>query len=181
LRGGSLAAVGALAGCIGAGEGTAGDGSGGGETGGGSGTTTTDGSDGLVLSTLDVAGSPGGEVTVDPSGTVTLLDFFATWCAPCKPQMAHIREVEARFPDVHFLSITSERDREAIRSFWTEYEGTWPVAQDPELRATSKYNAGQLPTMLVVDAEGNEVWRHVGLSSAEDIAEELRAAGATEA
>lgn len=137
------------------------------------------GEDRLTLSTLDVAGSPGDRVVVEPPGAVTLLDFFATWCKPCEPQMKHLRTVHERFPGVHLLSITSQRDEAAIRRFWGEYEGTWPVAQDPELRATTRYDAGRLPTLVVLDRDGKEVWRHVGLAASDRIAEKLRTAGAT--
>jgi thiol-disulfide isomerase/thioredoxin len=160
LGGGAAVLGGALAGCVG---------------------SLTGGSEGLTLRTLDVGGSTGGEVVVEPSGSVTLLDFFATWCAPCKPQMKHLRSVHEQYPGVHLVSITSERDEGAIHSFWREYDGTWPVALDPELKATSKYGADSLPTMVVTDPEGSETWRHRGLSAADTIATKLEAAGATTA
>lgn len=136
--------------------------------------------EGLTVSTLSVGGSPGGTVPVKPDGTVTLLDFFATWCAPCKPQMAGLREIRRRFQEVHMLSITNEDDEAAVRSFWRDYEGTWPVAMDPDLTTNTKYGAHQMPTLLVLDTEGREVWRHVGLAATDSIAEKLRTAGAEE-
>ena len=136
------------------------------------------GSRGLSLEALDVAGSPGGTVPVAPSGTVTLLDFFATWCAPCKPQMRSLRALHAQHGDVHLLSITTESDDDAIREFWRTYEGTWPVAKDPELRATEEFSVGGIPTLIVLDPEGEEVWRHVGLAAREDVEAALTDAGA---
>ncbi len=152
------AATGALAGCLGP-------------------LSDAGGTDGLTLDTLAVGDSPGDSVPVAPD-RVTLLDFFATWCAPCKPQMAELRAIDEGFPEVHLLSITSERDEAAVRSFWTEYEGTWPVALDPDLEAASRYEAGRVPTMIVLDADGEEQWRHSGLAAAATIADELAAAGA---
>ncbi|PSQ17264.1 TlpA family protein disulfide reductase [Halobacteriales archaeon QS_8_69_26] len=169
-----LAAAGAtvtgLAGCLGAsGDGSPGDA-------GGDGGDAAD-SDRLSLPTLDVGGSPGGEVVVNPAGTVTLLDFFATWCAPCKPQMENLRGIRERFPELHMLSITNEDDEAAVREFWRDYEGTWPVAMDPDLQTNPKYDASQVPTLIVLDAVDEEVWRHVGLAGEDDVAEQLRAAG----
>ncbi|WP_299270129.1 TlpA family protein disulfide reductase [Halorientalis sp.] len=131
---------------------------------------------GQTLDTLDVGGSPGEAVPVVPDGTVTLLDFFATYCAPCKPQMAELREVRSAFPDVHMLSITWERDATGVRSFWTEYDGTWPVALDPDVETGPTYDVEALPTTLILDAEGTETWRHTGLAEAATMETELEAA-----
>jgi thiol-disulfide isomerase/thioredoxin len=175
LRAGGVVLGGAIAGCVGSLEESGGAPDSG--TNGGEGAATE--KPGIRLQSLSVGGSPGGEVRVDPPGTVTLLDFFATWCAPCKPQMAELRTIEERFGDVHLVSITSERDEDVIRSFWRDYQGTWPVALDPKLVATSKYGANSLPTMVVTDPSGAEVWRHRGLARASKIASQLEAAGAS--
>lgn len=168
LRAGGTALAAGLAGCTSA---LPGGGSGGRR---GNGT----GGDGLQLETLAVGGSPGGSMPVLPAGEVALLDFWATWCAPCKPQMAELRRVREQFPELHMLSITNETDTVAIRSFWREYEGAWPVASDPELETNVELGVTRIPTLLVFDAEGAEVWRHVGLAAAETIAGALREAGA---
>lgn len=157
VRAGAVGVAAALAGCLGGGGGS--------------------GPGGATLQALDVAGSTGGPVAVLPS-EVTLLDYWATWCAPCKPQMAELRTVRESFPDVHMLSITNESDEPAIREFWRQYEGTWPVATDTELRTNERFGVTGMPTLLVFDPEGNEVWRHVGLARAETIADKLRVAGA---
>ncbi|PSQ60713.1 TlpA family protein disulfide reductase [Halobacteriales archaeon SW_7_71_33] len=166
LAGVGAAAVGGLAGCLGAVTD---------DSDGGDGDRSD--YDGLTVDTLSVAGSPGDAVPVAPE-RVTLLDFFATWCAPCKPQMAELRAVDRQFSDVHLLSITSERDEDAVRSFWREYEGTWPVGVDPDLDVSSEYRAGSVPTMVVLDPAGEQRWRHSGLAAADSIAAELEAAGA---
>ena len=133
-------------------------------------------SDRLRLETVAVSEFSGDETVVTPAGEPALLDFFATWCAPCKPQMAELRTVRSRFPDLHMLSITWEGDTEAVAEFWREYEGTWPVATDPDVETGPAFGVERLPTLLVIDADGAEVWRDVGLSSAETIIEELEAA-----
>ncbi|MEF8776348.1 MAG: TlpA disulfide reductase family protein [Haloarculaceae archaeon] len=133
-------------------------------------------SDTLRLDTLAVGGSPGGNIGLDPPGSPVLLDFFATWCAPCKPQMDHLRTIEGEFDDLRLRSVTRETDREAIASFWRDYEGSWPVAMDPELLAFETYGVTRVPVLVVLDAEGAEVWRHAGLASADSIRSAVREA-----
>ncbi|MEF8783730.1 MAG: redoxin family protein [Haloarculaceae archaeon] len=157
----SLISVGSLAGCTGRGEEAA-----------------TPTPDGPRLETLEVGASPGESVPVEPAREAALLDFFATWCAPCKPQMEELSVVREEFPDLHMLSLTREDDTELVADFWREYEGAWPVAQDPELEAFQEYDVTRIPTLLVLDAEGSEVWRHSGLSAAGDIIDRVNDARA---
>ena len=130
-----------------------------------------DSASGLTLDTLEAPGSPGDTVPVLAEGRVTLLDFWATWCAPCRPQMAELDEVRERYDEaaVHMLGVTNEEDTAAIRSFWETYEGSWPVASDPALRTNDRFDVTRIPTKIVFDPAGEEVWRHVGLAAADTI------------
>ncbi|EMA52231.1 TlpA family protein disulfide reductase [Halococcus salifodinae] len=134
------------------------------------------GADTREIDTVAVAGSPGEAVAIQPQERVSLLDFFGTWCAPCKPQMAHLRTVDERFPDLHLLSITWESEEAVVADFWREYEGTWPVALDPEVRTGERYGVRRIPTLLVLAADGTETWRHVGLAAADTIVTEVERA-----
>jgi Thiol-disulfide isomerase and thioredoxins len=165
------AATGSLSGCLGRQGGGAGSGD---NSGTADASTSTPA--GLRLETLSVGGSPGDRMAVRPAGEPALLDFFATWCAPCKPQMEELRTVRAENSEFHMLSVSRENDRETIESFWREYEGTWPVAQDSRLEAFQRYGVKRIPTLLVLDAGGSEVWRHSGLAAAEDILEQVSGA-----
>jgi thiol-disulfide isomerase/thioredoxin len=126
-----------------------------------------DSQESVPLESVAVGPSPGGELPVQPEGTAALLDFFATWCAPCKPQMSTLRSVRETFDQesLSMLSVTQETDTDAVKQFWREYDGTWPVAVDADLVASRRYDVTSIPTLIVLSADGTEQLRHVGLAS----------------
>lgn len=130
----------------------------------------------IELETLDVEGSPGETLPVRQPDSVTLVDFFATWCKPCEEQMPDLRTVAAENPDVHMVSITTEREAEAVAEFWREHEATWPVALDTEALAIERYGVQGFPTMVIIAPDGEISWRHTGISDAATIGSKLEAA-----
>lgn len=140
--------------------------------------TATDSQDSLSLETLAVGGSPGETVSLRPADRPVLLDFFATWCAPCIPQMETLRTVRSTVApaDLRMVSVTSEADEAAVREFWQQHDGTWPVATDPRSRAVREYSVTGVPTLLVVRPDGTVTWRHTGLAGRDTLLEAVRRA-----
>lgn len=121
---------------------------------------STAAADPLTLPSVVTRGDlPDGEVRLKSDGTVSLLNFFATWCKPCQREMDDFRRLRAAYDAgaLHMVSITPEVDRSLVREFWAEYDGTWPVVTDPGLNATARWDANRYPTNLVFEADGTPV------------------------
>ncbi|MFW5924283.1 MAG: TlpA family protein disulfide reductase [Halanaeroarchaeum sp.] len=145
-------------------------------------TTYPGGTGRLTVKGVETPGSTSGQLTINPPNTVSLVEFFATWCAPCKDQMSTLREVRSEFSreTVSFISITQENEPEAIREFWREYDGTWRVGIDPTAEVIQEFGVRGYPTAVVLLPDGTETARHVGSGShglASDVRQALEEAG----
>jgi thiol-disulfide isomerase/thioredoxin len=109
----------------------------------------------------------GNEVTLeDYEGKVVLLNFWATWCPPCRAEMPSIDALQAELGGDHFAVVTVATGRNAIPSikkFFDKAEiKNLPILLDPK-RDFSRANAVfGLPTTVILDAEGHEIARMQG-------------------
>ncbi len=88
-------------------------------------------------------------------GKVTVLDFWATWCVPCRAQHPLYEQVKERFRDnsaVVFLSIDTDEDRQLVEPFLAEVN--WADAVYFEDGLARALDIGSLPTTIVIDRTG---------------------------
>jgi len=99
-------------------------------------------------------------------GNVVLIDFFATWCGPCKAAIPHLKELATEFPSGFIIvSITIDPDYdtvERLRQFRTDYGITWRILRDTLGISSSQYGVTAIPTLFIVDGEGVVRHMHVG-------------------
>ncbi|MEF8757898.1 MAG: TlpA disulfide reductase family protein [Halobacteriales archaeon] len=134
------------------------------------------------LETVEAPGSPAGTVSVPARGRVSLVTFFATWCHVCEAEMTALASVaERRDESVQQVSVTNEPvghsvTRTAVRDWWREHGGSWPVALDADLALTEAMEVSGVPTLVVLDADNVVTWRHTGRAAAATLLDELAAA-----
>ncbi|MDE0725775.1 MAG: TlpA disulfide reductase family protein [Alphaproteobacteria bacterium] len=99
-------------------------------------------------------------------GKVVLLNFWATWCGPCRREMPDLDALQANLggPEFTVMAISSDRQGlEVIRKFYRQYKiKHLAVFNDKSSKATRAFKAYGLPTSVLIDARGRELGRLVG-------------------
>jgi peroxiredoxin len=101
-------------------------------------------------------------------GRVVLVHFFATWCEPCRAEMASLRQLYARFDGRPFaiLPISVAEANGAVRRFFADDPLPFPILLDHDRSVTIAWNIHTLPSTVVLDrtlqsrliAEGDVDW-----------------------
>lgn len=103
--------------------------------------------------------------TSEWKGKITLVNFWATWCPPCRAEIPDLIALQARSGDrLQIVGVSEDHDAvDAVRAFVAEHKVNYPIVMaTAEIERAFSGVAG-LPTTFVVDADGQIVQKHVGL------------------
>ena len=89
-------------------------------------------------------------------GEVVLIDFWATWCAPCHVQARILEPIHREYKDkgVKFFAVDLGESPEAVRKFLARNPLPYPALLDPDDNAAERLQVFALPTLLIVDRSG---------------------------
>ena len=107
-------------------------------------------------------------------GKVVLVNFWATWCPPCRQEMSHLqKDVIDRFAgkDVVVLPISRGEERKTVEQFIERMGYTFPIGLDRDQSIYKKYASNYIPRSVVVGKDGKVVYVAVGYD--EEIAKEV--------
>lgn len=145
-------------------------------------TTATSTTDPLAV---QVVGEPAPDFTVrllDQPGTFTLseslategrpviLNFWASWCAPCRREMPILDAAALAHPELSFVGVAIDDTEFGAAGFAEEVDVSYPLGWDSTGLIGQKYGALVLPMTIVIDAEGTIVARKPGELTAETLA-----------
>ena len=121
--------------------------------------------------TLPVRG--GVDITLSSiRGRVAFVNFWATWCAPCRKEAPSLerlyRTLHGEGFEVLAISIDAEQDEAAVEAFTRELGLTFPIPRDPHKRVYGAYQVSGVPETFLVDRNGQVLERFVGPQNWDD-------------
>jgi cytochrome c biogenesis protein CcmG, thiol:disulfide interchange protein DsbE len=111
-------------------------------------------------------------------GKVVYLDFWASWCGPCResfPWLAGLlRDYESR--DLVVIGVNVDKDRTLAERFLGDTPAAFPIVYDPRGEIAAAYKIAGMPTAILIDRGGQVRYQHTGFSikKRDEYAEHLR-------
>ena len=126
---------------------------------------------GFTLKTPD-----GTSHSVQPGdGRIYVINFWATWCPPCRSEMPEMDAFAAKYKDkITFYGVDLQEDGSKVKAFLKENGYTLPVLLDQDGKAGDLYHVRAIPTTVVLDEKGNVLTRHEGMITARQLEEVLK-------
>ncbi|MFL0245748.1 TlpA family protein disulfide reductase [Candidatus Clostridium stratigraminis] len=114
----------------------------------------------------------GKEVSLsDFKGKRVFLNFFATWCGPCKSEMPEMEKLyeETKDSDLVILAVDLAESTETVRNFINNNNYNFKILLDSNNTAAEKYQISSIPTSYFIDKDGNILDKHIGSMNIEDM------------
>lgn len=98
------------------------------------------------------------------NGKVVLLDFWASWCGPCRQSFPWMNEMQAKYEDQGFVvvAINVDQKQEAATKFLSEVPANFAIAYDPEGKTPEAYEVMGMPSAYLIDRNGRIHSQHIG-------------------
>jgi len=111
-------------------------------------------------------------------GKVVLVNFWATWCPPCRKEMPDLQALYDKYKDQGFVVLSiSDEDLSKVSPFITERKISYPVLLDPGRKVNEAFVVEGIPKSFVYDREGKLVAQSIDMRTRSQFQQMLAAAG----
>lgn len=109
----------------------------------------------------------------DLAGKVVLVDFFASWCGPCKESFPAMQKLEEKYGAKGFVIVAVNLDKKAadMHSFLAEHKVSFTVVRDGENALVKKVQISNMPSSFILDRSGKVRFVHRGFRGEKTIEE----------
>jgi peroxiredoxin len=119
----------------------------------------------------------GDEISLDSlKGKIVVLDFWATWCEPCRESLPDLKDLAKKYSQDRFvlLSISLDEDQTKWREFVSKEKMNWPQVYDGHGELFNLFGLQDVPTYIVLGADGSVIQGVVGLNPSQSIGNRLK-------
>jgi cytochrome c biogenesis protein CcmG, thiol:disulfide interchange protein DsbE len=101
-------------------------------------------------------------------GKIVLLDFWASWCGPCRHSFPWLNAMQAKYADrgLVIIGVNVDRERADAERFLRDVPAGFDIVYDPSGALASRYDVPGMPSSYVIGRDGEVVGRHVGFRNA---------------
>jgi len=119
--------------------------------------------------TLDSRGGP--KISLSQyKGQVVMLNFWASWCGPCRQEMPLLENIYKKYNKMGFtlIGVNVEPDSKAAEGFLKETPVTFPVIYDKDSTVSKAYDVSGMPSTVIIDRKGNVRELHKGYNPGDE-------------
>jgi peroxiredoxin len=98
-------------------------------------------------------------------GKVIFINFWATWCGPCKEEMPSMEVLHQQFKEKNFILLAVSVDyggQKLVKEFINKYQYTFPVLIDPKCNTLDLFQVKGIPATFLIDKKGRMVGKAIG-------------------
>ena len=87
-------------------------------------------------------------------GKVVVLNFWATWCAPCVQEIPSLNQLQQQLPQVVVVGVSVDKDADAYRRFLVRHQVGFATIRDDQRRINTLYGTSLFPETYIIDRSG---------------------------
>jgi len=97
-------------------------------------------------------------------GQVVMLNFWASWCGPCRKEMPILEKIHKKYKRLGFtlLGVNVEENSMDAKNYLKDVKVTFPILFDTRQKTSKLYNVSAMPTTIIIDRNGNKRFIHKG-------------------
>lgn len=121
--------------------------------------------------TVNVTSNGSGKISMASlKGKVVVVDFWATWCEPCKKSFPKLQELNVKYKasGLEIIGISEDDESGGIAEFGKNYNAKFPLAWDQGKTVAGKYDPKTMPTSFIIDRKGIVRFAFMGYHSEDD-------------
>ena len=104
-------------------------------------------------------------------GNIVLVNFWASWCGPCREELPKMEELQQNYQDLGFTVLAVNVDDHPSKAdvLLDDVKVTFPVLYDTQGHVSQQYDVSAMPTTVIIDRDGNARLTHKGYKSGDEV------------